>query len=104
MRKLKIKKNDLVKVIAGKDKDKEGKVLRVIPEKNRVVVEGINLHAKTLRKSDKFPSGGIAKVEAPIDISNVMLICPKCNKPTRVGRRDEEHHPRYCKKCKKNID
>ena len=104
MKKLKIKKDDKLKVISGKDKGKEGKVLRVYPDKNRVVVEGVNLVSKTLRKSDKYPNGGIAKVEAPIDLSNVMVICPHCNKPTRIGRKDEEHHPRYCKKCKKNID
>ena len=102
--KFKIKKNDNVLILTGKDKGKQGRVLRVLKKKQRVIVEGVNLVSKTLRKSDKYPNGGIARVEAPIHISNVMLICPHCGKPTRVGRRDEPKHPRYCKKCNKNID
>ncbi len=109
MNKLKIKKNDTVIIIAGKDKStkdtvNKGKVLRVLRASNRVVVEGFNKVTKNIRKSEKHPNGGRAVVEAPIQVSNVMLICPNCGKPTRVGRRDEKKHSRYCKKCNKNID
>ena len=102
--KFKIKKNDNVVVRAGKDVGKSGKVLRILGKNQRVIIEGINQVTKTFRKSDKYPNGGIAKIEAPLHVSNLMLVCPSCGKPTRVGRRDEKGHPRYCKKCNKNID
>ena len=80
----KIKKDDLVKIIAGKDKGKEGKVIQVIPSKHQLVIEGINILKKTRKKSDKA-QGSIVDFPAPIHSSNVMLICPMDKKPTRVG-------------------
>lgn len=84
--KLKIKKNDMVMVIAGNSKGKTGKVLRVIPEKLRIIVEGVNLVSRHRKPSQVNPQGGITRQEAPIHLSNVMLLDPKSNEPTRVGK------------------
>lgn len=83
--KVKIKKNDTVIVIAGNEKGKIGKVLKVFPKKQRVIVEGVRIVKRHTRPSQKNPTGGIVKKEAPIHISNVMLIDPKTNERTRIG-------------------
>ena len=85
-----IKRNDKVKVIAGKDKGKEGEVLQAIPALDRVVVKGVNVVKKHQKPSNDNPSGGIAEVEAPIHVSNVMLIDTSNNEPTRVGFKVED--------------
>ena len=85
MTKLLIKKNDTVVVLAGEDKGKTGKVLKVLVEKNRALVEGVNMVSKSTKPSAKNPQGGIVKQEAPIHISNLSLIDPKSGKATRVG-------------------
>lgn len=85
MGKLHIKKNDTVVVLAGEDKDKTGKVLKVLVEKNRALVEGVNMVSKSTKPSAKNPQGGIVKQEAPIHISNLSLVDPKSGKATRVG-------------------
>lgn len=82
---MKIKKDDQVQVIAGKDKGKKGRVLRVFPKSQEVLIEKVNYQTVYLRRSQENPNGGIAKAEGRIHISNVKLICPKTNKPTRVG-------------------
>lgn len=79
------KKGDKVKVITGKDKGKSGKVLAAFPKKDRVLIEGINMVKKHTKPSNVNPQGGILNVEAPIHVSNVMLIDPKTGEPTRVG-------------------
>jgi large subunit ribosomal protein L24 len=84
--KLKIRKGDLVKVIAGDSKGSQGKVLEVITDKNRAIVEGANMVSKHTKPSAATPNGGIIKKEAAIHISNLMLVDPKSGKPTRVGR------------------
>lgn len=106
-----IRKGDTVVVVRGKkaNRGREGKVIRVLPEKNRVVVEGINLVKKHLKEIPNVREGGIIEIEAPIHVSNVMLLCPNCKKPTRVGFRIVEEKGvvrkyRYCKKCDENID
>lgn len=101
-----IKKNDSVKVIAGKDKGKSGKVLRVIPKKDRVIVEKINMVKRHMKPSQQTRQGGILERESPIHVSNLMLICSKCTDPTRVGYRtlDDDRKVRYCKKCEEVID
>jgi large subunit ribosomal protein L24 len=102
---LHVKKGDTVKVLAGKDKGKQGKVLRAIPEKNRVVVEKINIAKKAMRPTQQNPQGGIMSVEAPIHVSNVALVCPKCGEATRAARRREGGKKiRVCKKCNADID
>ncbi len=101
----KIKREDFVVVIAGKDRGKRGKVLRVIPKKQRVVVEGVNIVKKHQKPTANSP-GGIIEKPAPIHVSNVMLICPKCGTPTRVGFTflEDGTKVRKCKKCGEVID
>ncbi len=102
---LNIRKGDNVRVIKGKDTGKEGKVLRTSPESNRVTVEKVNIVKKAMRPTQANPQGGISSIEAPLHASNVMLICPACKKPTRVGHRIEDGKKhRVCKKCGKDID
>lgn len=99
--KMTIRKGDTVKVITGKDRGKTGKVLRSVPEKSRVVVEKVNMVKKAMRPTQANPQGGIVSQEAPIYVSNVMLVCPSCDKATRVGHdwNDEGKKVRVCKKC-----
>lgn len=82
---MKIRKNDMVTVIAGNARGKTGKVLKVYPERERIIVEGVNIMKRHTRPSQKNPQGGIVQREAPIHVSNVMLLDPKQNQPTRVG-------------------
>ena len=92
-------KGDKVIVIAGRDKGKTGTIQKVIPEQNRVVVEGINLRKKTNKPSQKNPDGGIVEIYAPIDASNVMLVDPKTKKATRIGHKEVKGKKvRYAKK------
>jgi len=101
-----IKKGDTVTVIAGKDAGKKGKVLKVFPTDNRVVVEGINKAKKHQRPSRSLPQGGILQIESPLNVSNVMLLCNKCNKPTRGAKKvlDNAQKVRVCKKCGEILD
>ena len=89
MAKLHIRKNDTVMVLAGEDKGKTGKVLKVMADKERALVEGINMVNKSAKPSAKNPQGGFVKMEAPIHISNISLIDPKSGKPTRVSVKHE---------------
>jgi large subunit ribosomal protein L24 len=89
MSKLHIKKNDTVYVLAGEDKGKTGKVLKVLVDKQKAIVEGVNFVNKSAKPSAKNPQGGFEKVEAPIHISNLSLIDPKSGKPTRVSIKHE---------------
>ncbi|GEP50319.1 50S ribosomal protein L24 [Flavobacterium noncentrifugens] len=99
MIKLKIKSGDVVRVIAGDHKGAEGKVLRVYKEKNKAVVEGVNMVSKHTKPSAKSPQGGIVKKEAPIHISNISLIDPKSKETTRVGVKTEgDKKVRFSKK------
>lgn len=90
MSKIKIRKGDTVYVRSGEDRGKTGRVLRVLRDKDRAVVEGINMVSKATKPSAKHPQGGIVKIEAPIHISNISLIDPKSGKPTRVSLRATE--------------
>lgn len=90
MAKLHIKKGDQVMVIAGNHKGEQGEVLRVIVDKQRAIVEGINMNSKHMKPNAENPQGGIVKQEAPIHISNLMVIDPKSGEPTRVGRKEVE--------------
>ncbi len=105
MTKMNIKKGDKVHVLAGKDKGKEAAVLRAYPEKQRVVVEKVNVVKKALRPTQQNPQGGISSIEAPIHVSNVAVVCPACKKPTRIAvKREDGKKVRYCKKCDKPLD
>lgn len=98
-KKFKIRKDDTVEVIAGKDKGKRGTVLRVIRDKDRVIVSGLNLVKKAMKKKSQQDRGGIVDIEAPLNISNVMLVCKKCG-PVRAGYKiDGDKKIRVCRKC-----
>ena len=101
-----IRRDDTVMVIAGKDRGKSGKVNRVIREKDRVVVAGVNIATKHVKNRPGIRQAGIIHVEAPLHISNVMLMCPHCARPTRVGHDFQEDGTkvRVCKHCKDVID
>ncbi len=104
MSKLHIKKNDTVIVLTGRDKGKNGKVLKVIVDDNRAIVEGINMVSKSTKPSAKNPQGGIVKQEAPIHISNLSLIDPKSGKPTRIAiKREGKTVTRITKKSGEEI-
>ena len=102
-----LRKNDNVLVIAGKDRGKKGRVLSVVPGKNRVVVEGVSVIKRHTRPNpQRNIKGGILEREAPVDASNLMVICGECGKPTRVGRRllDDGKKVRVCGRCKGILD
>ncbi|MDA1329941.1 MAG: 50S ribosomal protein L24 [Chloroflexi bacterium] len=108
---VKIRKGDTVEVIAGREQDKgrRGEVIRVLPKENRVVVQGINVrkkHQRQVQSQGRTLTPGIIEFEAPFHLSNVLLVCPKCGKPARVGvHRDEDGSPhRVCKNCGKQVD
>ena len=97
--KFKIRKDDTVEVIAGKDKGKRGTIVRVIRDKDRVIVSGVNIVKKAMRKKSQQDRGGIVEVEAPLHISNVAIVCKKCG-PTRIGYKlDGDKKFRVCRKC-----
>jgi large subunit ribosomal protein L24 len=101
-----IKKEDTVIVIAGREKGKRGRVLAVLPKKDRVIVERTNMIKKHMKPSRQYQQGGIIEKEAPLHLSNVMLVCPKCDAPTRLGNLVLEtgKKVRACKKCKEVVD
>ncbi len=103
---MKIKKGDLVEVISGKDRGKRGKVLRVIPRENKVIVEGVNIVKRHQRPVPQLREGGIIEREAPIYACKVMVVCPSCDKRTRVGYKfvEDGKKVRYCKKCGEILD
>jgi len=104
---MKIKINDKVKITAGKDNGKTGKVLQVFPDKNRASVEGINLLIKHMRPRRQGEKGQRIEFPAPMDLSNMMLSCPKCGKDARIGYKfsdDKKKKYRVCKKCDQVID
>lgn len=103
---LSIKKNDTVKVIAGKEKGKTGRVIAVYPSKESLLVEKVNIIKKHLKPNRQYTQGGIIEKEAPLHISNVMLVCPKCNKPARIGNSilQDGRKLRTCGKCREVID
>ncbi|XOB41052.1 MAG: 50S ribosomal protein L24 [Candidatus Nealsonbacteria bacterium] len=101
---MKIKKGDTVLVISGKNKGKKGKILKAFPQKNKVLIEGVNLIKKHQKPKKSGEKGQIIEKPAPINVSNVKMICSKCNKATRVGYKlvgDKKY--RICKKCNKQI-
>jgi large subunit ribosomal protein L24 len=101
-----IRRNDNVRVITGRDKGKEGRVLRVIPSEGRVLVEHVMMVKKAVRKNpQRNIKGGIAEQESPISISNVMLVCGSCQRPVRVGHEMRgDRHVRVCKSCGNTLE
>ncbi len=108
---MKIKKGDKVKVIAGKDRGREGVVDRILPKKKAVVLPGLNIYKKAVRPKKEGDKGGVVDVARPLDVSKVMLVCPKCHRPTRVGYRTvtlkgkakKQEKNRICRKCQELI-
>ena len=97
--KFKLRKDDLVEVIAGKDKGKQGKIIKIDVDKARAIVGGVNMVKKALKKRKQNDSGGIVDIEAPLHISNLMIVCKKCG-PTRIGYKIEDgKKKRVCRKC-----
>jgi len=101
---MKIKKGDTVLVVSGKDKGKKGKILKAFPTERKVLIESVNLKKRHQKPKKTGAKGQIIQKPAPIDVSNVKIICSKCNKPARVGYKviDNKKH-RICKKCNKQI-
>lgn len=101
---MKIKKGDQVLIITGKDKGNSGKVLKAIPDREAVVVESLNMRKKHIRPKKQGEKGQLMNIPSPLNVSNVMLICTKCSKPTRVGYKvSDSGKDRVCKKCKEII-
>ncbi|HEX9896070.1 MAG TPA: 50S ribosomal protein L24 [Dehalococcoidales bacterium] len=103
---MKIRKEDNVLVIAGKDKGKKGKVRFVYPRQNRVLIEGVNMIKTHSRARQQVKQAGLIEREAPINLSNVILVCTRCNKPARVGFKilEDGRKVRICRSCKEAID
>ena len=101
-----IRKNDNVLVVTGKDRGKRGRVLRVVPDRNRVVVEGVNVIKRHTRPNpQRNIKGGIVEREASLNVSNVQLVCPACGKPTRIGHSTQgDRKVRVCRKCEGVVD
>ncbi|BCX16143.1 MAG: 50S ribosomal protein L24 [Candidatus Parcubacteria bacterium] len=101
---MKLKKGDIVKVIAGKDKGKTGKIIKAFPSQNKVLVEGINQYKKHVRPKRVGEKGEIILISRPLDVSKVMLVCSSCGQATRVGYLIKDNEKtRYCKKCKATV-
>ena len=99
-KKFKIKKNDNVEVLAGKDKGKRGSVVRIIPKKDKVIVSGVNIVKKAMKRRSQQDQGGIVEVEAPLHVSNVGVVCKKCGRPVKIGYKiDGDKKVRVCRKC-----
>jgi large subunit ribosomal protein L24 len=102
-----IKKNDTVTVMTGKDRGKQGRVLKVLPENNRLIVEGVNfIKRHTKPNPQRQIKGGVIEREASLHASNVQLVCPECGKPTRLGKRvlGDGRKVRICRKCEGVVD
>ncbi len=103
---MQVRKNDTVLVIVGKDRGKKGKVRQALPKESRVVIEGVNVVKRHMRARGATRQAGIIEREAPIHVSNVMLLCTKCNRPTRIGFRflEDGSKVRICRRCKEVIE
>ena len=101
---MKIRKGDKIKVIAGKDKGRTGVVEKAYQRSNKLIIPGVNLYKRHIKKNEKMPKGGIVDIPRPLGISKVMLVCPKCGKTTRVEYQlEKDKRFRVCKKCKSKI-
>ena len=103
---MKLKKGDTILVTVGKDKSRQGKIEKVYPKKKKVLIQGLNVYKKHLKAQSKDKPGGIIEFSRPLPVSNLILVCPKCKKPTRVGyvfNKQKKKH-RVCKKCQQIID
>jgi large subunit ribosomal protein L24 len=104
---IRLRKNDQVEVLSGKDAGKRGKVLQVLPEKGRVLVQGVNFIKRHTRPNpQRTIKGGVAEREAPLHVSNLMVVCAECGKRTRIGssQLEDGRRTRICRKCKGTLD
>jgi len=103
---LKVKREDIVEVISGAEKGKKGKILKAFPSEGKIIVEKLHIQKKHLKPTKNNPKGGIVEKERKVDVSNIMLLCPKCNAKTRVGFKtlEDGDKVRVCKKCNEVID
>ncbi len=101
-----VRKNDTVLILSGENGGKQGKVLKVYPKQNRLIVEGINFVKRHTKPTQKNPKGGIVEKEGPVNASNVMVVCGKCGQPTRIGTKimNDGERIRMCKKCGEMIE
>jgi len=101
-----LKKGDLVILISGNEKGKSGRILQVFPDEERIIIEKVKIIKRHMRPTSEFPQGGIMEKEAPVYISKVMFLCPKCGQPCRLGKKvlEEGIKVRYCKKCREVVD
>lgn len=101
-----MKKDDVVMVIAGKEKGKSGRILKLLPKKNRVIVEKVNIIKRHTKPTRQMPQGGVLEKEGSIHVSNVMIICHRCNVPVRIGKRimEDGSKVRVCRKCGEVLD
>jgi len=101
---MKIHKGDTVKIITGKDRGKTGKVIKADLKSRKLIVEGVNLYKKHMRPKRQGEKGEVVQISRPMEVSNLMAVCPSCKQPTRIGFRFEENNKfRYCKKCQNRI-
>jgi len=102
---LKLRKGDTVQVISGNNTGKRGKIIQALPKVNKVVVENVNIRKKHVKPTQTSPQGGITEFPAPIDASNVMLVCSKCNAPVRIkiNRLEDGKRVRVCRKCGREV-
>ncbi len=101
---MKIKKDDTVVIISGKDRGKKGKVIEALPQKSKVIIEGVNLRKKHIRPKKSGEKGQIIEMPSPLDVSDVKIICKECGKATRVGvKKENSKKIRICKKCGKEL-
>ena len=103
---MKIRKNDTVLVIAGKDRGKKGKVRKALPREDKIIIEGLNMIKRHSRTKGQAKQAGIIELESPLHVSKVMIICSKCTKPARVGLRflEDGKRVRFCRACSEVID
>lgn len=101
---MKVKKGDKVKITVGRDKGRDGVIDKVYVKQNKVLIAGINIYKKHIKKSEKVPQGGVVDLPRPIDVSKLALICPKCNKISKIGYENSKGKKyRVCKKCESRI-
>lgn len=101
---MKIKKGDKIKVMVGKDKGREGVIERVYKKQNKVLIQGVNIYKKHIKKNEQMPKGGVVELPRPLGVSKLAFLCPKCGKTTRLGYKLEKNKKfRVCKKCKSKI-
>lgn len=101
---MKFKKGDKVKIIVGKDSGREGKIEKVYSKQNKVLIPAVNIYKKHIKKNEQMPKGGVVELPRPIEVSNIVFVCPKCGKTAKLGFKVEKNKKfRICRKCKSKV-